>query len=219
VGRAHAFRFHGPRSRYDEEEVTRVTVPSQVADLVTPIVDAEGLELFDLELSGGVLKVTVEREGGVGLDAIAPLTRALSRALDEHDPITSSYTLEVSSPGLERPLRTPEHFRWAVGKQVAVKVVAGIEGDRRFTGTVREADADGVTIQLDTPAGGDPASPSDAASPGAPEGGARRLPYDQIDKARTVFEWGPAPKPGKATPAAKPAKPGKASSEKRAKAS
>lgn len=189
-----------------------MTVPSQVAALVAPIVEAQGLDLFDLELSGGVLKVTVEREGGVGMDAIAPLTRALSRALDEHDPIPGRYTLEVSSPGLERSLRTPEHFRWAVGKQVSIKVVAGVEGDRRFAGVLREADADGVVVAVGATTEPDPSTEAGA-------GTTRRLPYDQIERARTVFEWGPAPKPGKAGSAAKPGKSAKASSEKRAKAS
>lgn len=183
-----------------------MSLTGTVAGLAAPIAEANGLVLFDVEHTGGVVKVTVDREGGVDMDAIAKVTRALSRALDELDPIEARYTLEVSSPGLERSLRTPEHFRWAVGQQVAIKATAAAapEGERRLAGTLREADDDGVSVE--------PAE-------GAPEGighdgpdGLRRLRYDEIDRARTVFEWGPAPKPGKASP-------GKASREKRAKAS
>jgi ribosome maturation factor RimP len=91
--------------------------------------------------------------------------------------------LEVSSPGLERNLRTPAHHRWALGKQVRIKTVAGLEGDRRVEGTLAEADEGGVTIAL----------------PGA-GGATRRLAYADIERARTVFEWGPGPKPGAKQP-------------------
>src|SRR3546814_9850277 len=76
-------------------------------EIIAPLVEAAGLDLYDLELAGGVLRVLVDREGGADIDAISKLTRATSRALDEHDPIAGSYTLEVSTPGLER--RSEEH--------------------------------------------------------------------------------------------------------------
>src|SRR5512139_844724 len=87
-----------------------MSVPERVRAVIEPVVAAQGLELFDLEQAGPVLRVTVDRPGGVDMEAIASTTRALSRALDEHDPIAGHYTLEVSSPGLERPLRTPAHW-------------------------------------------------------------------------------------------------------------
>ncbi len=96
-----------------------MSVPERVRSLIEPLVDEQGLALYDLELNGGVLRVVVDQpsgeSGGVGMDAITPLTRAISRALDEHDPIDGRFTLEVSSPGLERALRTPEQFAGAVG--------------------------------------------------------------------------------------------------------
>ncbi|MCB0977970.1 MAG: ribosome maturation factor RimP [Acidimicrobiales bacterium] len=148
--------------------------------LVLPEVETHGVDLYDLEMQGGTLRVTVDRDGGVDLETIGSLTRAISRLIDEHDPIAGSFTLEVSSPGLERTLRTPEHFGRAVGEKVSIKTRPDVEGDRRFTGTVESADADGATFLTD--------------------GVARHLRYDQIDKARTVFEWGPTPKPGKGRP-------------------
>jgi ribosome maturation factor RimP len=147
--------------------------------LVEPIVSAEGLDLYDLELNGGVLRIVVDQPGGVGMDAITQVTRSVSRALDEADPIDGRFTLEVSSPGLERTLRTPEHFRGAIGTTIAVKVLRVAPGERRLRGTLESVDDDGVVVIPDA----DPA-------------GRRRLGYGEIERARTVFEWGPAPKPG-----------------------
>ena len=79
-----------------------MSTPERVRTLVEPLVAELDLDLYDLEHTGGVLRVLVDQPGGVDIDAIAALTRAISRALDEHDPIPGEYTLEVSSPGLER---------------------------------------------------------------------------------------------------------------------
>jgi ribosome maturation factor RimP len=147
--------------------------------LVAPLLEAADLELYDLDLAGGILRVLVDREGGADIDAISQVARAISRTLDEHDPIQGKYTLEVSTPGLERPLRTPEHFRRAIGTEVKVKTHPGVEGDRRVDGTIAAADAEAVTI-----ATGD--------------GGQRTLRYDDIERARTVFVWGPSDKKVKA---------------------
>jgi ribosome maturation factor RimP len=159
-----------------------MSVPEKVRAVVDPIVAAQDLELFDLEQVGGVLRVTIDRPGGVDMAAIASTTRALSRALDEHDPIAGHYTLEVSSPGLERPLRTPAHFAWAVGKAVSIKTVPDHPAGRRLAGTVAAAQGDTVTIAL--------------ADPGAQGDTSVTLELGDIEKARTTFEWGPAPKPG-----------------------
>jgi ribosome maturation factor RimP len=159
-----------------------MSVPEKVRAVVEPIVAAQDLELFDLEQVGGVLRVTIDRPGGVDMAVIASTTRALSRALDEHDPIAGHYTLEVSSPGLERPLRTPAHFAWAVGKAVSIKTVPDHPAGRRLAGTVAAAQGDTVTIAL--------------ADPGAQGDTSVTLELGDIEKARTTFEWGPAPKPG-----------------------
>ena len=156
-----------------------MSVPERVRAIVEPLVAAQDLELFDLEQAGPVLRVTVDKEGGVDMKLIAATTRAISRALDEHDPIAGQYTLEVSSPGLERPLRTPAHFAWAVGRQVSIKTVPGHPVGRRLAGTLTAATDDTVTVALDEPVG-------DTVT----------LALADIEKARTTFEWGPAPKPG-----------------------
>jgi ribosome maturation factor RimP len=169
--------------------VTELTTPDRVRILIEPIVADLGVDLYDLEFNGGSLRVTVDQPGGVGMDVVAEVTRTISRALDEHDPISGHFTLEVSSPGLERVLRTPAHFVGAAGTTITVKTVPGYERGRRLTGTLREADDHGFVIEL-------PGDPGDALE-------STRLAYTDIERARTVFEWGPTPKPGKA-----PKKPG-----------
>jgi ribosome maturation factor RimP len=160
-----------------------MTVADRVRDLVLPLLDARDLQLYDVELAGQVLKVVVDRPGGLDLDAISDATRAVSRALDEADPIPGTYTLEVTSPGLERTLRTPAHFSGAVGETVKIKVVAGAAlaaGERRVAGELAAADADGVTVRTGTGEDGSPVE--------------QHLAYADIERARTVFEWGPGAK-------------------------
>lgn len=141
--------------------------------LIAPLVAEADADLYDLEFDRGVLRVTVDSEGGVDMGVIGSLTRSISRMIDEQDPIPGQFTLEVSSPGLERALRTPEHFNRAIGEEVNVKTRAGVDGDRRFKAKIVSADADGVTFDNE-----------------------RSIEFDQIERARTVFDWGPAPKPG-----------------------
>ena len=150
-----------------------MSIVERVREVVEPLLERRSLTVYDIEHSGSQLRITVEAPGGVDLEAIAHATRLISIALDEHDPIPSKYTLEVSSPGLERALRTPTHFAGAVGQTVSVKTNASVDGERRIKGSLLAADDEGITV------------------------GDHTVRYDDIEKARTVFEWGPAPKPGK----------------------
>jgi ribosome maturation factor RimP len=158
-------------------------VVERVQGLVAPVLSDLGLDLYDLDFAGGVVRVVIDRPGGVDLDAIADATRLISRELDHADPVPGRYQLEVTSPGLERRLRLPAHFRGALGQVIKVRTHAHVAGDRRVEGVLSAVDDDGITI---TTADG-------------PEPGARRLAYGDIERARTVFSWEPAPKPGKGT--------------------
>lgn len=159
-----------------------MAVTDRVTEIVSPLLGSLGVDLIDVEHASGRLRVTVDQQGGIDSGVLTAATRAVSRALDEHDPVPGRYTLEVSSPGLERPLRTREHFERAIGEEVALRLVAGVEGDRRVRGVLRSVDGDAVVVSV----GSDDGEHLD-----------RRIALDEIDRARTVFEWGPAPKPGK----------------------
>ena len=140
--------------------------------ILEPAVVGAGLELVDVELKSGVVVVTVDRVGGVDLEALTDANRVVSEVLDERDPISGPYTLEVSSPGVERTLRIPAHFAKAVGETVTVKT-------RPLKGTLSAADADGIELTTED----------------VPEGRIR-LSYSDMDRARTVFSWGPTPPSG-----------------------
>ena len=142
----------------------------RVRELVGPTLAARDLEVVDVEHRAGVLRVTVDRPGGVDLDTISTASRLVSEELDRDDVVPGRYVLEVSSPGVERALRTPEHFRRFVGSTVAVRTRPATEGERRVEGLLESADDTGVVVA------------------------GRRLSYDDIERARTVFVWGPAPK-------------------------
>jgi ribosome maturation factor RimP len=162
-----------------------VNVIDAVTALTEPVCAAAELELVDVEMEGGVLLITVDKEGGLPVGALTSVTRQISRLLDEDDPIPGRYTLEVSSPGLERKLRTPAHFRRAVGATVTLRTSTRAEGGtRRFQGTLVAADDDGITVEPDQPRAEDPDT-------------GVTLRYDQIDKARTVFVWDAEPKGSK----------------------
>jgi ribosome maturation factor RimP len=147
-----------------------------------PVVAALNLELFDVEVSAGLVRVTVRRPGGIDLDALAEANRAVSAALDQLDPIPGRYLLEVSSPGVERRLRTPAQFAGALDETLSVRLLPGTGGERRLRGRLVSADEDGIVVE----------------GPEIP-GGSATVAYASIERARTVFEWGakPAPSPSR----------------------
>lgn len=155
--------------------------------VLEPVLARLGLECYDVELTGAgrtrTLRVLVDRDGGVDLDTITAATEALGPVLDR-DPVVGAmvpgpYLLEVSSPGLERPLRTVAHFRRAVGSVVSLKARSSGGATERRKVTLVSADDDGIEIEVD--------------------GARERVEYADIVQARTVFEWGPAAKPGRST--------------------
>ena len=163
----------------DGENATVTKVRSMVAPLLADL----KLDLYDIEFRGGTLRITIDTPvgspGGVDLEQIAFVTRMVSRDLDHDDPVPGRYTLEVSSPGLERTLRTPAHFQREIGKTVAIRLRDIPGEDRRFNGELIAATDHDITVRLD-----------DAALT------ERVVRLDQIDRAKTVFVWGAAPKPG-----------------------
>ncbi|HYN35077.1 MAG TPA: ribosome maturation factor RimP [Ilumatobacteraceae bacterium] len=150
--------------------------------LVGPIASDLALDVYDIERRGGTIRITLDTlpgsDGGITLDSLSLATRLISRELDHEDPIAGQYTLEITSPGLERQLRTPAHFQREVGKTISVRLRDSLADPRRLQGSLVAADDRCATLLLD-------------------DGTERSIVITEIDKARTVFEWGPKPKPGK----------------------
>ena len=152
------------------------TVEASVRQLVEPLVTPHGVEVVDVEHGPGLLRISldfVDADRHIDLDTITTFSEQISDLLDtpaNEDLVPGRYTLEVSSPGLERPLKTPQQFQRFVGTPVNIKTRSHVEGDRRFSGTLTEATDTHVTVDD------------------------RRLAYEDIEKAKTIFEWGPTPK-------------------------
>jgi ribosome maturation factor RimP len=162
--------------------MTDSPVLQRVRELVEPIASDLDLDLYDLEQRGGTLRVTIDTppgsDGGVDLDKLALATRLISREMDHHDPMPGRYTLEVTSPGVERTLRTPAHFQREIGKTINVRLADVDAEQRRFDGVLVAADDTTATLRMD----------DDLTE--------RVVQLADIDRARTVFVWGPQPKPG-----------------------
>ena len=164
----------------DAGTLPKMTAADRLSAVVGPYLEAEHLELDSLELLGHggarILRVMVDAEGGINLDRLAETSRRLSRLLDAETDLEGPYRLEVSSPGLERRLRTPRHFEKAVGREVVIKVRT--EGrTTSLRGCLMSADGEGCDLSAD--------------------GEVHYLLYGTILSARTIFRWGAAPKPGK----------------------
>jgi ribosome maturation factor RimP len=117
---------------------------SRLREIVAPAVEESGYDLEEVTMSKAgrrsVVRVVVDRDGGVDLDAVADVSRAVSAALDEADPLGEQpYVLEVTSPGVDRPLTQPRHWRRNVGRLAKAGEV---------TGRIREVTADGVAIEV-----------------------------------------------------------------------
>jgi ribosome maturation factor RimP len=158
-----------------------------IRDVVEPVLTPLDLGIYDVVVGGGAVRLVVDRPGGVDIDTLEAASRAVGPVLDSLPDIPGPYTLEVSSPGVERELRRPEHYAGAVGESVSVKVREDDGTKVRLRGELVAATPDSITLRLD--------------------GGDRDVPLDAIEQAKTIFEWGPSPKPGKGS------KPGHAKKE------
>lgn len=127
-------------------------VTELTAGLAAPIVEAAGCSLWDVEYvkeaGEWFLRVYIDKEGGVSINDCEAVSRPLSDALDETDPIEGSYTLEVSSAGADRVLKKPEHFAAFLGSEVDVKLYRAREGRKELTGVLKGYDNGDVTVEL-----------------------------------------------------------------------
>ena len=155
------------------------SVQDRLWDRIDPYVAAEGIELDDIEILGGghIVRVTVDAEAPIGVDLIAELSKGIGRLIEDDDPFPGSYTLEVSSPGLERKLTRVSHYTKSIGREVKVKTFLAIGGDRSHQGVLVTADEVGFAVEID--------------------GTERKFRYEDVSSARTVFVWEKGARPGK----------------------
>jgi ribosome maturation factor RimP len=138
-------------------------------DKIAKIVEANGANLYDTEVASEfdetIFRVYITKDGGVSLDLCADISNELSPFLDVNPPVGGAYRLEVSSPGLERKLTKPSHFKYAIGEKIKYKVI----GEGKGKGVLKEADGEGITIET--------------------KDGEERYEYNQLGTVKTYFEF------------------------------
>ena len=126
---------------------------TKVTELVSPVLDEMGFELVDIEYLSQygrwVLRIYADKEGGITLDECARVSREVGNLMDVKDIFPHEYVLEVSSPGLNRPLKKEKDFERAIGKKIKIQMVAPISGRRRFTGYLKEVMQGNVYLEID----------------------------------------------------------------------
>ncbi len=153
--------------------MARGSVVSTVEGIVAPVLDEMGIELVDIVYikEGGrwFLRLFIDKPGGVGLDDCQRVSERIDPLLDEHDPIPNSYTLEVSSPGIERPLKKPADFERFTGRKIRLTTFVPVEGRRKFKGVLVAANNHSITLDN--------------------EGSTVVIPMEQVASARLVAEF------------------------------
>lgn len=143
----------------------------KITDLIEPTVSALNLELWGIEhLQQGkfsLLRIYIERDSGVTIEDCENVSKQVSAVLDVEDPITGEYTLEVSSPGVDRPLFSAQHFAQYVGSEVKLRLLSPLQGRRKFTGTIVKVEGDNICLHV--------------------EGTDYDLNHSDVDKANIVF--------------------------------
>jgi len=150
------------------------SITKAITDLVEPVLDDMGYELVDVaylsKYGRWVLRLTIDKEGGVTIDDCARVSGELGDLIDVKDAIPNHYVLEVSSPGLDRPLKKEKDFVRALGKKIKVKTIAPVAGRRKFIGILNRFQDGMLYLEL--------------------EGGQVVLPWSGVDKANLVYEFG-----------------------------
>lgn len=145
----------------------------KLVQLLEPVVEALGYELVLLEFSpnshNALLRLFIEAPGGTGLDDCEKVSREVAGLLDVDDPISTPYSLEVSSPGLDRPLAKPAHFERFLNEQARIQLVAPKNGRRKFVGWIRAAGVHAMTLET--------------------EQGAVEIEYSEMERARLVPDY------------------------------
>ena len=138
--------------------IAKASIDRRLAEIITPVIEDMGFELVRVRLMGGetkTLQIMAEKpEGGIEVDDCARISTAVSATLDVEDPLQEAYTLEVSSPGIDRPLTRLKHFDTWEGHEAKLETDEMIDGRKRFKGTLMGTEGDEVLIEIDL--GGQP---------------------------------------------------------------
>ena len=130
-----------------------VTLRERLIALIEPVLVRLGYELVELEYAAGrsqaVVRIFIDKPDGITVEDCERVSREVAALLDVDDPIPTAYSLEVSSPGFDRVLRTPAHFERFVGSRVFVELKAPRAGRRRYTGTLQAVNATGIELEVD----------------------------------------------------------------------
>ena len=150
------------------------SIAEKIESLLRPTVESFGISLWDVEYvkegSAYLLRLTIDKPSGVDLEDCEKVHHAVDPVLDEADPIEGPYTLEVTSPGLERHLRKPAHYLASIGSNVEVSLYSKIGDKKKYSGKLLSfSEEDSLSLET--------------------ENGAVILPLDKIAKAKTVFTW------------------------------
>ena len=133
--------------------MAKLNTVGRVWEIVQPYADELNLEIWDItfkkEGSQWYLRIFIDKDGGVGIDDCVDLTHAVSKPLDDADPIPQNYMLEISSPGVERELTRDEHFEKNIGSPVMVRTIRPLDGVRDFKGTLTEYENKTITVKLE----------------------------------------------------------------------
>jgi len=147
----------------------------RVWQIAAPLAAREKMEIIDIELrreggrAGRVLRLFLDKEGGPSMEDLGRVSRALSELLDADDVVDGAYTLEVSSPGINRPLKRPEHFARFVGKRIRVRTRDIVNGRRSFLGILGEVVEDKIIL--------------------AQDGTEFQIPFSMIEKSNYEHDW------------------------------
>jgi len=148
-------------------------IQEKATELAESLAGSHGVKVLDVEIVGSVtrpqVRVFIDRDGGVTLDECAAFSRALSALFDVEDPIPTSYTLEVSSPGLDRPLKKMKHFEQSIGKLAKVVLKQKVDGEHVHIGRIMEVRGGVITLRTE-------------------EGKEVLVPFDIISRARLEIE-------------------------------
>ena len=133
--------------------MAKLNTVQKVEEIIKPFADELGLSIWDVtykkEGTNWYLRVFIDKEGGISIDDCVNLTHAVSKPLDEADPIPQNYTLEISSPGVERELVREEHFTANIGNPVFLRTIRPIDGVRDFKGILKSYEDKKITVELD----------------------------------------------------------------------